>query len=67
MADDELHVFAGGGLHRALGSRWLLDTSLTFEHHDTRLSSSRISVSGARGTIGSQSVYGIAIGVSYGF
>jgi hypothetical protein len=65
-ADDELHVFAGGGLHRALGQRWLLDTSLTIEHHDTDYQLTD-RLSGARGVIGSQWVYGIAIGVSYGF
>ena len=35
VADDELHMFAGAGFHRPLGQRWLLDTSLTIEHHDT--------------------------------
>ena len=65
-ADDELHVFAGGGVHREIKSRWLLDTTLTLEHHDTHYELVD-SVSGARGTIGAQTVYGIAIGVSYGF
>jgi hypothetical protein len=65
-ADEELHAFAGGGLHRSLGRRWLLDTSLTLEHHATDyVLTDR--VSGARGTIGSQTVYGIGIGVSYRF
>ena len=66
VADDELHLFAGAGLHRPLGRRWLLDTSLTIEHHDTYYQLTDL-VSGATGTIGSQSVYGISIGVSYGF
>ena len=66
VADDELHIFAGAGFHRPLGQRWLLDTSLTLEHHDTNYQLTD-SVSGASGTIGSQSVYGIAIGVSYRF
>jgi hypothetical protein len=65
-ADDELHVFAGGGAHREIKSRWLLDTTLTVEHHDTHYELVD-SVSGARGTIGAQTVYGIAIGVSYRF
>jgi hypothetical protein len=66
VADDELHVFAGGGLHRTIGGRWLLDTSLTLEHHDTKYQLTD-RVSGARGTIGSQSVYGISVGFSHRF
>jgi hypothetical protein len=65
-ADDELHVFAGGGAHREIKSRWLLDTTLTIEHHDTHYELVDM-VSGARGTIGAQTVYGIAIGMSYRF
>jgi hypothetical protein len=65
-ADDELHVFAGGGAHRSIKSRWLLDTTLTIEHHDTHYELVD-AVSGARGTIGAQTVYGIAIGMSYRF
>ena len=65
-ADDELHVFAGGGVHRELERRWLLDATLTIEHHDTHYELVD-SVSGARGTIGAQTVYGIAVGVSYRF
>jgi hypothetical protein len=65
-AATELHVFAGGGAHRPLGDRWLLDATLTFEHHDTdyRLVDR---ISSANGTIGSQTAYGIAVGVSYRF
>jgi len=66
VAQDELHIFAGAGFHRPFGQRWLLDTSLTFEHHDTDYQLTDL-VSGASGTIGSQSVYGIAIGVNYRF
>jgi hypothetical protein len=65
-ADDELHVFAGGGAHREIKSRWLLDATLTVEHHDTHYELVD-RVSGARGTIGAQTVYGIAIGMSYRF
>jgi hypothetical protein len=65
-ADDELHVFAGGGVHREIGRRWLVDTSLTLERHDTRYDLTD-RVSGARGTIGAQSVYGISVGVTYRF
>ena len=65
-ADDELHVFAGGGLHREIGRRWILETSLTFEHHDTSYELTD-RVSGARGTIGSQSVYGVSVGAGYRF
>ena len=65
-ADDELHVFVGGGAHREIKRRWLLDTTLTIEHHDTHYELVD-TVSGARGTIGAQTVYGNAIGVSYRF
>ena len=65
-ADDELHVFAGGGTHRELKQRWLFDATLTIEHHDTHYELVD-RVSGARGTIGAQTVYGIAVGVSYRF
>jgi hypothetical protein len=65
-ADDELHIFAGGGAHREIKRRWLLDTTLTVEHHDTHYELVD-TVSGARGTIGAQTVYGIAIGMSYRF
>jgi hypothetical protein len=64
--DDELHIFGGGGLHREIGTRWLLETSLTLEHHATDYELTD-RVSGARGTIGSQSVYGISIGINYRF
>ena len=65
-ADDELHVFAGGGAHRTIKSRWLLDTTLTIEHHGTHYELLDL-VSGARGTIDAQTVYGIAVGLSYRF
>jgi hypothetical protein len=65
-ADDEIHVFAGGGLRRALGSSWLFDAALTFEHHTTDYELVD-RVSGARGSIGSQSAYGITLGISYRF
>ena len=65
-ADDELHVFAGGGAHRELKQRWLFDATLTIEHHDTHYELVD-RVSGARGTIGAQTVYGIAVGVNYRF
>jgi hypothetical protein len=65
-ADTELHVFAGGGAHRPLGDRWLLDATLTLERHDTNY---RLvdRISGASGQIGSQTAYGIAVGVNYRF
>jgi hypothetical protein len=64
--EDELHVFAGGGAHREILRRWLLDTTLTIEHHDTHYELVD-AVSGASGTIGAQTVYGIAIGMGYRF
>ncbi len=65
-ADDEIHVFAGGGLRRALGARWAFETTFTVEHHTTDYELVD-RISGARGTIEAQSPYGIAIGVSYRF
>ena len=65
-ADDEIHVFAGGGLRRALGARWAFETTFTVEHHTTDYELVD-RVSGARGTIEAHSPYGIAIGVSYRF
>jgi hypothetical protein len=65
-ADDELHVFAGGGTHCEVGQRWLFDATLTIEYHDTHYELVD-SVSGARGTIGAQTVYGIAVGLAYRF
>jgi hypothetical protein len=65
-AADELHAFAGAGARREIMRRWVLDTALTIEHHDTHYELVD-TVSGARGTIGSQTVYGIAIGMSYRF
>jgi hypothetical protein len=65
-ADDELHFFAGAGLHRTLARRWLLETSLTIEQHGTDYQLMD-RVSGARGIVGSHSVYGIAIGINYSF
>jgi hypothetical protein len=65
-ADDEMHVYAGGGLLRPVGERWLLDATFTFEHHTTDYELVD-RVSGARGSIGSHSPYGIALGASYRF
>ena len=65
-ADDEVHVFAGGGLRRPLGDRWSLETTFTIEHHGTDYELVDV-VSGARGSAGSHSPYGIGIGVSYRF
>lgn len=65
-ADDETHVFAGGGLRRPLGEHWALDTAFTLEHHGTdyRLVER---VSGRRATLGAHSPYGLAVGASYRF
>jgi hypothetical protein len=65
-ADDEVHVFVGGGLRRPLGERWALVTTFTIEHHSTDYQLVD-RVSGASASIDSQSPYGITIGVSYGF
>jgi hypothetical protein len=66
VADDEVHIMAGGGLRRPIGQHWILESTLTFEHHDTdyRLTDR---ISGASGAMGSHSPYGIAVGISYGF
>jgi opacity protein-like surface antigen len=66
VADDEIHFFAGGGLQRQVGKDWLLDATFTFEHHDTNYQLLD-RISGARGSIGSHSPYGIALGASYRF
>lgn len=66
VADDEVHVFAGGGLRRRLGGNWAFDATLTFEHHSTDYRLTDV-VSGTRGTIGAQTPYGVTLGVSYGF
>ena len=65
-AENEVHVFAGGGAHREIEQRWLFDATLTIEHHDTHYELVDL-VSGTRGTIGAQTVYGIAVGASYRF
>jgi hypothetical protein len=65
-AEDEVHVFAGGGVRRGLWEHWSFETTVTIEHHSTDYALVD-RVSGASGSIGSQSPYGLAIGVSYGF
>jgi hypothetical protein len=65
-ADDELHVYAGGGVMREVGERWLLDATFTFEHHATDYQLVDL-VSGARSSIGSHSPYGLALGASFRF
>ncbi len=66
VADDETHVFAGGGLRRPLGEHWSLETRFTVEHHATDYQLVDL-VSGARGSIGSHTPYGITIGLGYRF
>jgi hypothetical protein len=66
VADDETHLVAGRGLRRPLGRHWAVDAALTFEHHSTDYQLTDV-VSGARGSIGAQSPYGLALGVSYRF
>lgn len=66
VADDEVHVFGGGGLRRPLGEQWTLETRFTVERHATDYQLVDLA-SGARGSIGSHTPYGIAVGVSYSF
>jgi hypothetical protein len=65
-AEDEWHVIAGAGLRRSLGQNWTLDAALTLQHHTTDYRLVDL-VSGAMGSTGSQTPYGVALGVSYGF
>lgn len=65
-ADDEVHVFAGAGLRRSFGEHWALETALTIQHHTTDYQLVDL-VSGATGSIGSHTPYGLTLGVSYGF
>jgi hypothetical protein len=65
-ADDEVHVFAGGGLRRTFNDHWAFESGLTVQHHDTdyRLVDR---VSGSTGAIGSHTPYGLSLGFSYRF
>jgi hypothetical protein len=65
-ADDEWHFIAGGGLRRSFGQHWALEAALTLQQHTTDYQLTDL-VSGATGSIGSQTPYGVTIGVSYGF
>ena len=65
-ADDEAHFILGGGVRRALGERWALEAALTIQHHLTDYQLVDL-VSGATGSIGSQSPYGLTLGVSFEF
>jgi hypothetical protein len=65
-ADDETHFFVGGGLRRTFGRHWALEADVTLEHHTTDYQLTDV-VSGATGSIGSQTPYGVTLGVSYGF
>jgi hypothetical protein len=66
VADDEVHLFGGGGVRRPLGEHWALETRFTVESHATDYQLVD-TVSGARGSIGSHTPYGITVGVSYQF
>jgi hypothetical protein len=65
-ADDEAHFMIGGGLRRSFGENWALDAALTIQHHTTDYQLVDL-VSGATGSIGSQTPYGLTLGISYGF
>jgi len=65
-ADDETHFILGGGLRRALGEHWSLEGALTIQHHMTDYQLVDL-VSGATGSIGSQTPYGLTLGVSFEF
>lgn len=65
-ADDEVHFIAGGGLRRSFGEHWAIETALTIQHHTVDYQLVDL-VSGATGSIGSQTPYGLTLGVSYEF
>jgi len=65
-AEDETHFFVGGGLRRAFGQHWALEAAVTLQHHTTDYQLTDI-VSGATGSIGSQTPYGLTLGIGYGF
>lgn len=65
-ADDEWHFIVGGGLRRAFDQHWALEGALTLQHHTTDYQLTDL-VSGATGSIGSQTPYGVTLGISYGF
>lgn len=65
-AEDEWHFIAGAGLRYSLGEHWALDAALTLQHHTTDYELVDL-VSGATGSIGSQSPYGVTLGVNYDF
>jgi hypothetical protein len=65
-ADDETHFIVGGGLRRLFGEHWALEATLTLQHHTTDYQLTDL-VSGATGSIASQTPYGLTLGISYGF
>ncbi|MEX2124652.1 MAG: hypothetical protein WD795_12235 [Woeseia sp.] len=65
-ADDEAHFMVGGGLRRSFGENWALDAALTIQHHTTDYQLVDL-VSGATGSIGSQTPFGLTLGISYAF
>jgi hypothetical protein len=56
----------GGGLRRSFGQHWALEAALTVQHHTTDYQLTDL-VSGATGSIGSQTPYGLTLGISYRF
>lgn len=65
-AEDELHFIVGGGLRRSFGRNWALEGTLTLQHHVTDYRLVDL-VSGATGSIDSQTPYGVTLGISYTF
>lgn len=65
-AQDELHLLLSTGLRRTMGQRLVLEGAMHLEHHATDYELTD-RVSGARGSIGSQTPYGFSFGLSYRF
>lgn len=65
-ADDELHFAVGAGLRRSFGDHLAVDAVVTLQHHTTDYRLVDLA-SGATGSIGSQSPYGLTLGLHYTF
>ena len=65
-ADDETHFIVGGGLRRSIGEHLALEAALTLQHYTTGYQLMDV-VSGVTSSIGSQTPYGLTLGITYGF